>query len=355
MEMHALFFTFGIVLLVGGGSLLVTGASRIAVYFKIPSLVIGLTVVAYGTSAPEVAVSVASAFAGKSAMAVGNVVGSNIFNILLILGLSAAITPLVVTRQIVRNEVPILIGVSVTGWLMALNGIIGRWEAAVLLFAAIFYTVVLIVQGRKQNLSSDETSGEEITRWGIVISIGYVLVGLGLLVYGSQLLVDAAVEIARYFAIDEVIIGLTIIAAGTSLPEVATSVVAGLKGERDIAVGNIIGSSTFNILAVLGLSGLVAPVGLPVTDALISFDFPIMILATVACLPIFFTGYRIARWEGLVFLGYYIAYVTYLVLNATEHSLRKDMELVFGYYVIPITLLTLAVLSYRSWQNKRAV
>ncbi len=351
MELSTLLlFVLGLFLLLTGAEILVRGASRLANALKISPLVIGLTVVAFGTSAPEMAVSMRSAFSGQAGadLALGNVVGSNIFNILLILGLSATIAPLVVTQQLVRLDVPILIAISVLTLLLALDGGIGRWNGVVLFGGIIAYTVFAIIQGRKE---SDDVHKEYVQEYGsaskgggkLLQNVLFIAIGLGMLVLGSNWLVDGAITIAQSFGVSELIIGLTIVAAGTSLPEVATSVMASVKGERDIAVGNVIGSSIFNILAVLGLAALVAPNGINVAPSALYFDIPVMIAVALACLPIFFTGYTIARWEGMLFLGYYIAYTAFLILAASRHDALEAFSMIMLLFVIPLTVVTLAL------------
>ncbi|MGE5161898.1 MAG: calcium/sodium antiporter [Betaproteobacteria bacterium] len=346
--MSLVFFVLGLITLVAGASLMVRGAAKLAVSFGISPLVVGLTVVAFGTSAPEVAVSVGAVLQGKGDIAVGNVVGSNIFNVLFILGASALIAPLLIHRQLVRQEVPIMIGASVILCVMALDGRIGRFDAALLaaLFAA--YTVFLVVQARRGGNEPDDASLAELpaaSRWDRHWSVQVLLVvaGLALLVVGANWLVDAAVDFARKLGVSDLVIGLTIVAAGTSLPEVATSIVATLRGERDIAVGNVVGSCTFNIFACLGISGLVAPGGLAVPAPLLSLDLWVMLAAAVACFPIFVTGREIARWEGVLFLAHYVAYTMFLILAATHHAALQGFSDLLLAYVLPLTVIVLVV------------
>ena len=339
-------------LLIGGAELLVRGASRLAAAVGLSPLVIGLTVVAFGTSAPELAVSVAASAGGEGDMALGNVVGSNIFNVLLILGLSAVIAPLVVSRQLVRLDVPIMVGVSLLLLLVALDGGIGRLDGAILVVLLIVYNVFLIRQSRRDTAAAaaagESVDAAESGPWyrNVLLLLG----GLGLLVLGSRWLVGAAVEIATALGVSSLVIGLTVVAGGTSLPEVATSVLATLRGERDIAVGNVVGSNIMNILAVLGISSIVAPDGIPVARAALTFDIPVMVAVAVACLPIFFSGYRIGRWEGFLFLGYFVAYTSYVVLAATEHDALPAFSAVMWEFVIPLTAVTLAVIAVRAWR-----
>ena len=358
--MTTLIFALGLVTLVCGAQVLIRGASKLALSFGISPLVLGLTIVAFGTSAPELAVSVRSAWGGQVDIALGNAVGSNIFNVLFILGVSAVIAPLVVAPQLIRQEVPIMVGASVLLFALALDGGISRLDGA-LLFGLLFaYTVFLIRQSRKETQSmKDEYAAEfaapEVAAWDRHWSVQLLLIagGLCLLVLGAHWLVDAAVSFARALGLSEMVIGLTIVAAGTSLPEVATSVIATLRGERDIAVGNVIGSNTFNILGVLGVSGLVAPAALPVAPTMLSFDMLVMIAVAFACLPIFFSGHSIERWEGGLFLFYYAAYSTFLLLAAQQHDALATYGVVMATVVLPLTAITLAVITLRQWRSRQ--
>ena len=350
----------GLVILVVGAEALVRGSSRLAAALGISPLVIGLTVVAFGTSSPEMAVSVQAAIAGQGDIALGNVVGSNIFNVLFILGISALITPLIVAQQLVRLDVPIMIGMSFVVWLMALNGLLERWEGILLFSGIIIYTVFLIWQSRRESkaiqeeyaaeFSERETRTWQHTALNVLLSVG----GLALLEMGAQWFVDGATQLARFFGVSDVIIGLTIVAAGTSLPEVAASIVAALRGERDIAVGNIVGSNIFNIFAVLGFSAALSPAGIHVADTALVFDIPVMTAVALACLPVFFRRHLIARWEGGVFVLYYIAYTLYLVLAATAHERLDDYRDAMLGFVLPLTLLTLVIILWRTWVGRKA-
>ena len=352
--MTILLFVAGLVLLVLGAELLVRGASSLARRFGIPPLVIGLTVVAMGTSAPEVAVSVRGALAGQADIALGNVVGSNIFNALFILGVSALITPLVVSRKLVWLEVPIMIGVSLLLWLLARDGLIGRFEAGILFAGLIAYTGFQIWEARREGVKAEELQGGEVKSTGsVALNVVFLAGGLGLLVLGANWLVDAAVEMARAIGVSELVIGLTIVAAGTSTPEVATSIMAALRGERDIAVGNVVGSNIFNILGVLGIAGLIAPSGIGVAPAALAFDIPVMVAVAVACLPIFLTGHTIARWEGALFFVYYVAYTAYLILAATAHDALPAFSQAMLLFVLPLTAVTLLVLMVRALKSGR--
>lgn len=351
-------FFVGLGLLIVGAELLVRGASRLAAAIGISPLVIGLTIVAFGTSSPELAVSVQSALIGQADIAFGNVVGSNIFNILVILGLSALITPLIVAQQLVRLDVPVMIGVTILAVVFAQDLHIGRLEGLLLFAGLIAYTVFLFVQSRRENNAAIQKEYEQEfgERPGglaqIALNIALVVVGLAMLVVGSRWLVEGAVAIARAIGVSELVIGLTIVSAGTSLPEVATSVVAAIKGERDIAVGNAVGSNIFNLLSVLALTGIVAPSGVAVAPAAFNFDVWVMLAVAIACLPVFFTGNEIARWEGLMFVAYYIAYLAYLILAATQHDALPMFSNVMLLFVIPLTVLTLAVTAFREFRSR---
>jgi cation:H+ antiporter len=348
-------FVAGLALLVLGAEWLVKGASRVAATLGIAPLVIGLTVVAYGTSAPEVAVSVRAVLAGQASLAVGNVVGSNVFNVLFILGASAAITPLVVSSQLIRLEVPIMIGTGALVFLLSLDGAIGRLDGALLGAGLVAYTVFQIRRSRREPAIVQTEYARALTgrRATVAVDLALIVAGLALLVLGSRWLVAGAVALATTLGISELVIGLTVVAAGTSLPEVATSLLAAIRGERDIAVGNVVGSNICNVLAVLGLSGLVAPAGLPVAPAVLAFDLPVMLAVSVACLPIFASGAQIARWEGVVFLAYYVAYTAYVVLAAQQHDALPAFSAVMEAFVLPLTAITLVVVSWRAWRPGR--
>lgn len=333
--MTLLLLVVGLVLLTFGADVLVKGASSLAGSLGISPLIIGLTVVAFGTSAPELSVSVSSALKGSAEIAVGNVVGSNICNVLLILGLSAMAASLVVQKQLVRFDIPIMIYGSLLVLLMSIDGIISRIDGLLLFSGIVAYTVFLIKEARRQGVTVVEGADDIAPPQPLWKNIILLVVGLVMLVLGSQWLVDGAVEIAKYFGLSELVIGLTIVAVGTSLPELATSVMASLKGERDIAVGNILGSNIFNIGVVLGLSGMVAPDGLPVAQSSLVVDIPVMILVAFACLPVFLANYTVTRSDGVAFLVCYVVYVLYVVLAAQQSAMLATM--------MPFLLVVVAV------------
>jgi len=349
--MNVLLFVAGLAALVIGANLLVRGASKLALAFGISPLVVGLTIVAFGTSAPEVAVSVGAALDGNTDIAVGNVVGSNIFNVLFILGVSALIVPLVVNIQLIRQEVPIMIGASLLLLVLGLDGTLSLVDSGLMMVLLVAYTVFLVVQSRQETQAAQDEYAQENqpaaagawdAKWPVQVAL--IVAGLAALVFGSDWLVTASIHFAKALGVSDLVIGLTIVAAGTSMPEVATSITAAIKGERDIAVGNVVGSNTFNILGCLGLSGLVAGSGgLPMAPSLLAFDIWVMLAVALACLPVFMTGREIARWEGAVFVLYYAAYVAYLILAAQQHDALGTYSAVMMSFVVPLTVITLVV------------
>ena len=351
--MTALLLIAGTIALVAGAELLVRGAARLAARFGISQLVIGLTVVAFGTSSPEMAVSTVAAVSGAGDIALGNIVGSNIFNILIVLGLSALVAPLVVAREVIREQMPIMIGVSFLVLLFAWSGNVGRVEGLILFLGIIVYTWVLVTESRKESAASRAAEpmlgadpGDERDAMGrprqpaLLRPLAELLIGLVLLVLGSDWLVDGATTIAERFGVSQLVIGLTIVAAGTSLPELATSIVAALRGERDMAIGNVVGSNIFNMLAILGAASLIAPDGIAVPPAALSFDIPVMIAVALVCLPIFFNGQVIHRWEGALLIAFYVAYTVYLVLDASGHSAITEYREAMM-FAVPLSILTL--------------
>ncbi len=350
----------GLAVLTIGAELLVRGASKLAIAVGISPLIIGLTVVAFGTSAPELVVSIQSTLTGQSDVAIGNVVGSNIFNVLFILGISALIVPLVVSQQLIRFDVPLMVGLSLAVLLFAYDGRIGRLDGLLLTAGLISYTLWAIWKSRKEQAVIKAEYEAEFgveekasSLRGTLLNVALLIAGLGLLVLGSRWFVESATTIARSLGVSELVIGLTIVAAGTSLPEVATSIMAAIRGERDIAVGNVVGSNIFNIMGVLGISSLVSPDGLAVSEAALRLDIPVMIAVAIACLPIFFTGHLIARWEGGLFLAYYFAYTSSIVIVATIPSWSRTFAAVMLGVVVPLTGITLVTSVVRHFRTGR--
>lgn len=364
------FFTFvvllaGVVCLVLGAEWLVRGASSLASRLGIAPIIIGLTVVAFGTSAPEMAVSISGALSGKADVALGNVIGSNSFNILLILGLSAAVSGLSINQRILRIDIPLLTVVSFVVYGLAWNGIIGRLEGAVLFLGIISYTSWLVVSSRKSGMAeSPEVQAEYVdsekeiedgaSSKPVYFQIGLVLAGVVLLVLGSNLLVSAATEIATALGVSDLVIGLTVVAAGTSLPELATSVLAAIRGRRDIAVGNVVGSNLFNLLSVLGASAVVSKNGISVGDQALTLDFPVMLVATLVLIPMCWNGFVIRKWEGALLMAFYVAYLAYLILQASNDGVPEFFRTMM-LIVVPLTVLAFSVTGYQGWRRHRAL
>lgn len=331
----------GLGLLVAGAELLVRGASHVAAAAGLSPLVIGLTVVAYGTSTPELAVSLDAAWRGAPDLSLGNVVGSNIFNALFILGLSALVTPLKVASQLVRREVPIMIATSLALLVLAADGTLSRLDGGLLLLGLVVYTIGAIVESRREtaHVHTEYANAFGSRRGRLVWHVGLVLAGLVLLVIGTEWVVDGAVALARTLGVGELVIGLTVVAAGTSLPEVATSVLAAVRGQRDIAVGNVVGSNIYNILAILGASVVVAPMS--VSTAALWFDIPVMVGVALACLPIFLSGAQITRGEGACLLAAYVAYTVYLILDASDHEQLPLYRAALVAVLVPLGIVAL--------------
>ncbi|MBY0585994.1 calcium/sodium antiporter [bacterium] len=318
----------GLAILTLGAEFLIRGASRLASVLGVSPLVIGLTIVAYGTSTPELVVSVQSGLKGQDDVAVANVVGSNIFNVLAILGPCALLLPLKVSSQLIRLDVPIMIGSSLLVWLLASDGRIGTVDGLLLTSLIAVYTIWSIVKSRSETKEIQQEYDAEYgpaesggrSSGAILKDLALIVAGLVFLVLGGQWFVDGSIQLARFLGISEVIIGLTIIAIGTSLPELATSLVATIRGERDIAIGNVVGSCIYNLLSILGIASLVTPGGLAVDPPMLHVDIPVMVLVAIVCLPIFLTGMTISRAEGLFFFVGYILYTAYLILDAEGHG-----------------------------------
>ena len=311
----------GIAILLTGGELLVRNASRLSLSLGVTPLVVGLTVVALGTSAPEMMTSVYSQWIGQGSVAIGNVIGSNIFNVFAILGLSAVVAPLAVDTNLLKLDVPLVIIGSIVVLGFAYSGTIGRWEAAMLAVGLFVYLFWSIKNGKSGQAppaveglqSASEVMAPRSRHWAVLVLL--TLVGLGLIILGGRLFVSGAVDLARTFDVSESVIGLTIVAAGTSMPELVTSMLASYRGHRDIAVGNVVGSNLFNLLGVLGISGLVGAEPLAVEEKLLTFDLPIMIIGALICLPMMASSGRLERWEGAVLFAGFLTYVTYLVVE----------------------------------------
>lgn len=307
-----LYLVGGLVMLFIGAEGLIRGSSNLAIKIGITPLVVGLTVVAFGTSAPELVVSLKAALIGNSSIALGNVIGSNIANIALILGAAALIKPLDVHANVIMREIPIMIGVSILLIILLLDGELGFIDGVIFVSLIVIYTVVNIILARKEKNPQVDLEFKEglKSKLGVPISIVFVVVGLVILILGANLFVQSAVAIAKLFNISDAIIGLTIVAVGTSLPELITSIVASIKKEADIALGNVVGSNIFNILCILGITAII----IPVSSAGISYvDLGIMLITAVVILPLSKTGFFISRTEGALLLFGYAIYIYYLI------------------------------------------
>jgi cation:H+ antiporter len=373
----------GLVLLVAGGELLVRGASGLATRIGMSSLVVGLTVVAFATSAPELAVTLGAVMGGEPGLAVGNVVGSNIANVLMILGISAIILPLLVKVQLVRVDIPFMAAFSILFLLLAIDGGFSRVDGLILLVLLVLYIAVAIILSRRDGHVDElrgpgasiatasagrvgqtaRTSGDTMTeavedveaRGSIGRDLVLVLIGVVLLVVGANILVKGATGIATAFGVSDLIVGLTVVAIGTSLPELATSIVAVRRGQRDLAVGNVVGSNIFNIGAVAGMAAMISPTGLPVPESALALDIPLMIAASVVLLPLAFTGSVIARWEGGLLVALYVSYLLYTVLAAAERPILQGFTTVMLWFITPLVVLTVISTVVHEISRRRAV
>jgi cation:H+ antiporter len=308
-------FGLGLALLIVGADWFLRGASGIALRYGISPFVVGLLIVGFGTSAPELAVNVAAVWRGSYDLALGNVVGSNIANIGLIVGVSALISPLAVHMRLLRVEAPLMILVGVLLWVLCLDGVLSRGNAAVLLLG---FIAMLIYVGRTARLESTQVQNElgdlVNERPGLKRSLFKLAIGLAVLLLGAHLMVDAAVALARLWGWSELVIGLTVVAIGTSLPELASSLLAAARGQTDIAVGNVVGSCLFNVLLILGVTASIHP--LPVATTLLWFELPVMILFSAALYPILRRGLNVQRSEGALLLACFIAFIAWQVWSA---------------------------------------
>ena len=341
----ALEILLGIVLLFGGGELFVAGSSALALLLGIPQIVIGLTVVSLGTSAPELFVSLISTFQDGDAIAVSNVVGSNIFNVMVVLGLSALVVPLRVKSRLVRRDVPLLLGVSMAVWGMASGGRL-TWQAGLALLVGT--AINLIWEMRTASEYSDEEGDfNEDDRATPAVAAAKLAGGLVLLVLGSQVLVKGATAAAIGLGVTQTVIGLTIVSAGTSMPELVTSLVAAYRGKADLAIGNVVGSNLLNQLLILGVCGVFSGEGLLVDPVVISRDLPVMVLTTLALLPILWTRGVVTRLEGGILVGLYVLYLAEQVLSETFTTAQDEFRFVVLVVVLPLVLVFLV------WQMLR--
>ncbi len=345
----------GILLLFGGGELFVQGSVALALILGIPQLVIGLTVVSLGTSAPELFVSVRSVLTGADSLAISNVVGSNIFNVMVVLGTSALVLPLKVESRLVRRDVPLLLAVSTAVWGMSSTGRLTWQSGLALLVALVINTVWEIRTAREEPEQVVEAEPEiktETANLGLIKSIIFLFLGILVLTFGSNLLVKGASSAAALLGVSEAVIGLTIVSAGTSMPELITSLVAALRGRTDLAIGNVVGSSLLNQLLVLGTSATFAGAnGLLVEKLLIDRDIPIMVITTLACMPIFWTRGRISRIEGGLLVGLYVIYLIEQVLPKTLPSWQDEFRLTVLCLVIPAVAVLISLQTLFYWRH----
>ena len=319
MLLSILYILVGVVVVLWGADRLTEGAVGVAERLHIPQLVIGLTIVAIGTSMPEFCVSFVSALKGTADLAVGNVVGSNIFNSLMIVGITAMVAPMTILKNTVRLDIPFALLASIILAAFCYDGELTRLDAGILFGLFVVFMFITLqhakkgkkeqgARSEKQEASSKE-QGEEMPVWKIVLLI---LVGLACLVLGSNVFVDGATKVARALGIRDAVIGLTVVAMGTSIPELATSVVAARKGNSGIAIGNVLGSNVFNILLVIGLTGVISPMHI---QGITWIDLSMLILSMVLLLLFSYTKYTIARWEGAVLTTLFVGYITWVIMN----------------------------------------
>ncbi|MDG2305887.1 MAG: calcium/sodium antiporter [Candidatus Binatia bacterium] len=341
---HLFLAIAGLVALGVGGELLVRSSVQLARGLGLTPLLIGVTVVSLGTSAPELAVSLKAAVAGKAEVSVGNVVGSNLLNTLVVLGISALIVPLVVAQRLVWWDVPIMIAATALVWWLGSDGWLRASDGGLLLGLLAAYLVMAVLLSRRESASVQAEYGQEFAGdagMSVPKSCAILVAGLVLLIFGADWFVEAASVMALALGVSELVVSLTIVAFGTSLPELVTAVIAALRGENDIAVGNVVGSNIMNLLLILGLSSFFATGGLAVAQQVTDFDLPFTLVAAVACLPIFWTGHRMERTEGALFLLAYAVYLCELVMTATGHSAAEVARNTLYFVVAPLMALSI--------------
>lgn len=317
-----LLFVLGLLVLVVGSELVVRGASKVAAFLNISPMFIGLTIVSIGTSAPELAVGTIAGLQGNGGIAVGNIAGTNVLNLLFIMGISAAITPLLLHHQVFKLELPTMVFAAGLMTFLAWDGVLSLGDGVVLLSFGIAYTIALVFVTRSASRSSQEDFNEEFSvddvpkkEWKRLATwyLAVLVFGIVLTVLGADILVRGAVSLATIFGVSPTTIGLTIVAMGTSAPELVTTIISTVRGDRDVAVGNLIGSSIYNILIILGIPCLLAPGGLPVEPQLLWCDIPLMAAVALGAVPVFITGRRISRLEGALGVAIYVAYLYWLI------------------------------------------
>lgn len=356
--MVVLLFIVGLAALIGGAELFLRGVDHFGKKWRVSPLIMGLTVVAFATGAPELAISLQAAANGSADLVLGNIIGSNIANILLILGICALIKPLQIGLRVVRIDVPIVIGASLLLYLVALDGELTPLDGLWLVLGLIAYSIFTFFQIKKERGDLKEEIPEEdlsklASGWFFYVkNLGLLMIGLGLIVKGSDWMVESAVEMATIMGLSELVIGLTIVSIGTSLPEVATSVATIRKGNADMAVANVLGSNLYNILLTLGLTLIISPNILKVSEAALSLDIPFMVIVSIVCIPIFIAGMKLSLFDGGIFLFYYASYLTYLVLDALGSHYELTMRKVMLFAIIPLTIVYMLA---RLYQYRRTV
>jgi cation:H+ antiporter len=340
-------------LLILGAELSVRAAVGLARILQTRPLFLGLTVVALGSSAPQMAVGLQAAFSGSSDIAVGSVVGSNIFNVLVTLGLSALIIPLRVARQLVRVDIPLMIAATALVTALAWNGVLSGLDGAILLLGLAGYLIVVLRQfahGTRHVHPVADKPRRPLRP--LLMRLSMMIGGLVLMIYGSRFLVNAATVIAQDLGLSERVIGLTVIGIATSLPALMTSLIAALRGERDIAVGNVIGSNLFNLLGVLGATALISPEPLSISPNALDFDLPVMLVTAALALPMFYSGYRLTRLEGLLLLALYVVYGLHIVSFTTGMPLADRLERLMIHYALPVLGVAVAITTVRAWRRQ---
>ncbi len=358
--MTVLLFIVGLAILIGGAELFLRAVDKFGAAWSVSPVVMGLTVVAFATGAPELAISLQAAVDGKPDLVLGNILGSNIANILLILGIAGLVQPLKITNRIIKVDVPMVIIASTLLFVLAMDGLLSPLDGGIIFMGLILYSIFMYFQIQKDRKNNKRKKAEEevkldepITTFFYGKYILMLLAGLVLIVLGSRWMVASAVEIAGILGISELIIGLTIVSIGTSLPEVATSVAAVRHGDSDTAVANVMGSNLYNILLTLSLTVLIAPGAIDVSPEAIKLDLPIMLIVAVACLPLFWPGKELGRKEASGFLFYYAAYLTYLVFLAMQHPFKETMEMIMIWGIFPITAFLIILKFIFEFRKKR--
>lgn len=319
-------FLFGLVVITVGAEILLKGASKIASLLNIRPIVIGLTVVSVGTSLPELAVGLTAIGEGAGGIAVGNIAGTNIVNILFILGLSAAIRPLPLQMKSIRTELYTMIVAGILLFVLSLDGRLNTWDGLLMFILGIIYLIIIVRTSKNERASvqsefkeefepstTKEKSDYKVWSWNVML----LFCGIIATIYGAEKLVDGAVSIAQYFGMSDAVIGLTIIAIGTSAPELATTIVGTIRNERDVAIGNLLGSSIINIFIILGIISIFTSNGINVSDDILWFDLPLVALVALVCYPVFRSDQMVSRREGILFVSLYLAYLSYLLFFRT--------------------------------------